>query len=104
MEALTKEIADKLAFQVTKIPGTDHGLTIVTASPLVNGKTFFLHKVFEVNPSNFINLKNDLITKIVRADTNTLNHYEFMRLFLDAKSYSYVRFVEKEKTELIEKL
>ena len=95
MKELTEELPNKSSFQVTKMPGTTNGLTIVTASPLVSGRTFFIHKVASVKGSNFINEKNDLITKIGDEETNEFNHSEFKRAFLATNSYSFVRFLKK---------
>ena len=103
-EALVKAIADKTTEQVKKMPGSLNGLTIVTASPLVKGKTFFLHKVLEVDSSNFINNPNDLITQIDKKETSNFNHSEFVRAFLTADTYLFVRFSEMEIIEFIQKM
>ena len=103
-EALIEAIADKTAKQVTKMPGSFNGLIIETASPLVLGQTRFVHKVVEVNSSNFINKKYDLITKVGKEETKKWNHTEFQREFLVADSYSFVRFSEMEMIEFIQKM
>ena len=98
MEAFVQEIADKPACQVLKMSGSTNGLIIETVSLLVSGRTVFIHKVTRVDNSNFINMKNDLITQIFEVKTSNLNRYDFQRAFLAAESYLFVRFDEMEKT------
>ena len=72
-KALVEAIANKPTHQVAKMPGTLNGLTIVTVSPLVSGRTYFIHKVVGVESSNLLNLKKDLIAKIDGEEQRSSN-------------------------------